>query len=226
VRAAALIVAVWLAAASASADERGWQPDAVFSQVGASNATEAWLVGGQWHWKRAWALRDSLSLRGRWEIAVGRWRTQLDDGERDQSWITQVSLVPTLRLAKPSGRGWYGEVGSGPAMLMPVFRSRDRAFSTEFNFQSHFAVGYVLGDRGQHDLGLRIEHFSNAGIREPNPGVNFGSLRYTYRFGGKGERLMFARPKQGRQPERGADGVAQVAQRHARVHRDLSGRFR
>jgi hypothetical protein len=75
---------------------------------------------------------------------------------------------------------------------MPVFRSRDRDFSTEFNFQSHLAVGYVLGERGEHDFGLRIEHFSNAGIREPNPGMNFGSLRYTHRFGAGGERLRFA----------------------------------
>jgi lipid A 3-O-deacylase len=199
VKAAALVVVFWLAAAAAAADERGWQPDAVFSQVGAGSATNAWSVGGQWHWKRAWALRDSLVLRGRWEFAVGRWRTQLDDGERDQSWITQVSLVPTLRLTRPSGRGWYGEIGSGPAMLMPVFHSRGREFSTEFNFQSHLAVGYVLGDRGEHDLGLRIEHFSNAGIHEPNPGMNFASLRYTYRFGGGSERLRFAGAKEQRQ---------------------------
>jgi hypothetical protein len=201
VNAAALIVVLWLAAvASATADERGWQPDAMFSQVGAGSATDAWSVGGQWHWRRAWALRDSLVLRGRWEIAFGRWRTQFDDGRRDRSWTTQVSLVPTLRLTTPSGRGWYGEIGSGPALLIPVFQGRDRRFSTEFNFQSHLAVGYVLGDRGKHDLGLRIEHFSNAGIREPNPGMNFGSLRYTYRFGGASQRLIFAREKERHQP--------------------------
>lgn len=181
-RAAALIVAVWLAAASARADERGWQPDAVFSQVGTGRATDSWSVGGQWHWKRAWALRESLILRGRWEIAVGRWRADLEERRRDESWVTQVSVVPTLRLTGWSGRGWYGEIGSGPAMLMPVFRSRHRSFSTEFNFQSHLALGYTLGPASQHDVGLRIEHFSNAGIRDPNPGMEIASLRYTYRF--------------------------------------------
>jgi lipid A 3-O-deacylase len=192
VKAAALVVVLWLAALSAAADERGWQPDAVFSQIGASSSTDAWSVGGQWHWKRAWALRDSLVLRGRWEISVGRWRTDLSDGERDESWVTQVSVVPTLRLMGLSEHGWYGEIGSGPAMLMPVFQSRNRTFSTEFNFQSHLAVGYTLGFDGEHDLGMRIEHFSNAGIREPNPGTNFASLRYTYRFGGGREPLLLA----------------------------------
>lgn len=57
-----------------------------------------------------------------------------------------MSAVPALRLTGLSERGWYGEIGSGPAMLMPVFHS--------------------------------------AGIRSPNPGMNFASLRYTYRIGG------------------------------------------
>ena len=190
-KAAALIAVVWLAAATAEADDRRWQPDAIFSQVGAGDATDAWSVGGQWHWRRGWVVRESLVLRGRWEFAFGRWRSDLDEGG-DQTWVSQLSVVPTLRLSKPSGGGWYAELGSGPSLVMPVFHSRDREFSTEFNFQSHLAVGYVLGERGEHDFGLRIEHFSNAGIRDPNPGMNFGSLRYTYRFGAGGERLRFA----------------------------------
>ena len=71
---------------------------------------------------------------------------------------------------------------------MPVFQSEPGVLD-RVQFQSHLAVGHVLGERGEHDLGLRIEHFSNAGIREPNPGMNFGSLRYTYRFDAGGEGL-------------------------------------
>ncbi len=181
-KAAAILAVVWLAAAGAEADTQAWRPDGVFSQVSAGAATDAWSIGGQWHWKRAWALSDSLMLRGRWEFAVGRWRADLDEEGHDHAWVTQVSAVPTLRLTNMSYRGWYAELGSGPSLLMPVFRSRDRAFSTEFNFQNHLAVGYVLGKRGEHDFGLRIEHFSNAGIRAPNPGMDFASLRYTYQY--------------------------------------------
>jgi hypothetical protein len=182
VKFAALAAVLSLVAASATAGERGWQPDAVFSQVGGGSATDVWSIGGQWYWKRAWILRDSVVLHGRWEIGVGRWRADLNGQGREQNWVTQVSVVPTLRVFGVNGRGWYGEIGSGPAMLMPVFRSRNRSFSTEFNFQSHLALGYTLGYDGQHDIGLRLEHFSNAGIRDPNPGMDVASLRYTYRF--------------------------------------------
>ena len=200
---AALFAVLWLGAASAMGGERGWQPDAVFSQMGAGTATDSWSVGAQWHWRRAWLIRDSLLLRGRWEFAVGRWRADEDDAS-DEFWVTQLSAVPSLRLSGPASRGWYAEIGSGPSVLMPVFQSRSRSFSTEFNFQSHLAVGRTLGMQGEHDLAFRIEHFSNAGIREPNPGMDFVSLRYTYRFGGGSDRLRFA----GTEEESGDPGDA------------------
>jgi hypothetical protein len=188
-RAAAALAFAWLAVA-AEAGAQAWRPDAIFSQAGAGKATDAWSIGTQWHWRRAWAWREALVLHGRWEFAIGRWHTEL--GGRDQAWVTQLSAVPALRLSRPSERGWYAELGSGPSLLMPLFRGRDREFSTEFNFRSHLAVGYVLGERGEHDFGVRVEHFSNAGIRDPNPGMDFAALRYTYRFGADRERLRFA----------------------------------
>ena len=180
---AALIVVALLGAIAGPARGDDWQPDAVFSQVGAGSATDAWSVGGEWHWRHSWAIRDTLVLSGRWDLAIGRWRADLNDGDGDEAWVTQVSAVPTLRLSGLGSRGWYAEAGIGPSMLMPIFESRDRIFSTEFNFQNHLAVGRTFGARGEHDLALRIEHFSNGGIREPNPGIEFASLRYTYRLG-------------------------------------------
>ena len=182
-RASRIVLAVvCLAALSAGAAEQSWRPDAAFTQVGAGDATESWSMGWQWHLNREWHWGRSLALRGHWEVALGRWRTELNEDGRDHAWITQVGVVPSLRLSSTTRHAWYAELGSGPTFLLPVYRSRDRRFSTEFNFQSHLAVGYVLGERGEHDLGLRIDHFSNAGIREPNPGINLASFRYTYRL--------------------------------------------
>jgi lipid A 3-O-deacylase len=39
-----------------------------------------------------------------------------------------------------------------------------------------------LGQQRQHELQLRLEHVSNAGIKEPNPGANFVQLRYALHF--------------------------------------------
>ena len=34
----------------------------------------------------------------------------------------------------------------------------------------------------RHELALRLQHFSNAGIKHPNPGENFVQLRYAQGF--------------------------------------------
>jgi hypothetical protein len=44
------------------------------------------------------------------------------------------------------------------------------------------AVGRMFGAERQHELVLRLEHFSNAGIDHPNPGENFVQLRYAHRL--------------------------------------------
>ena len=33
-----------------------------------------------------------------------------------------------------------------------------------------------------HELALRVQHYSNAGIRHPNPGENFVQLRGSFAF--------------------------------------------
>ena len=43
-------------------------------------------------------------------------------------------------------------------------------------------MGISLGGHGEHEVGLRVQHFSNADIRLPNPGETFLRVRYAYRF--------------------------------------------
>lgn len=164
----------------ARADADGWRPDAAFTQLGAGRTTEAWSAGLQWRWSREWRW-GAASVTGHWEFAAGRWRAELDADRTEWAWVTQLSAVPSLRVTSPGGT-WYGEGGTGPSLIVPLYRSRDASFSTRFNFQSHLAVGYVWGERGEHDVSAHIEHYSNAGIRDPNPGVDLLSLRYTLRF--------------------------------------------
>lgn len=178
------IAAAMAVAAATHANAQGWRPDAAFTQLGKGDSTEAWSAGAQWDWQSDWRFGRSLLLRGRWEVALGRWRAEIGDRDIAWAWITQLSAVPNLRLSSAdSVGGWYAEAGIGPSLLLPIYRSRERRFSTKFNFQDHLSVGYVWGRRGEHDLGLRIDHYSNAGIRKPNPGVDLFSLRYAYRFG-------------------------------------------
>ena len=77
---------------------------------------------------------------------------------------------------------WFLEAGVGLSLTSVLYQTQAKRFSTRFNFGTHLGLGRNFGTRGEHELSLRVEHFSNAGIRHPNPGENFVQLRYVYRF--------------------------------------------
>ncbi len=153
-------------AASEEAATAGWQPTATFVQVGAAESASAVVVGTNWDWR--WRRHTRWGdLTGYWEVSAGRWSSELPEGGRSNDWVTQLGITPVLRLQPEAwGGGWFVEGGIGANVLLPIYRAKGRRF----------------GDRSQHEVALRVQHFSNAGIKHPNPGENFLQLRYTRRF--------------------------------------------
>ena len=102
---------------------------------------------------------------------------------RPTAWVTQLGLTPALRYQWDGGDSpWFAEAGIGINALAPVFRDGDRQFSTAFNFGDHIALGRSFDSDRRKELSLRLQHFSNGGIKRPNPGINFIQLRYTHAF--------------------------------------------
>ena len=169
--------------AAAGADRSPWLPSRAFVQLGVAEHASAAVVGAIWDW--GW-FRDVGwgRLTGYWDVSFGRWASDRVDGDSNShAWVTQLGFTPVLRLYPGrNGAGWYVEGGIGANMLVPVYRTEDKRFSTKFNFGDHLAVGWTFGERAEHELAVRIQHFSNAGIRKPNPGENFLQLRYSRRF--------------------------------------------
>jgi len=77
---------------------------------------------------------------------------------------------------------WFVEGGIGATVTSSVYRNFDKHFSTAFNSGDHVGVGYAFGAARKNEIALRAEHFSNAGIKHPNPGQNFVELRYVHHF--------------------------------------------
>jgi hypothetical protein len=154
---------------------------AFFLQAGVAEDTNMLLAGitWDWPWHRDYAVGR---LSGYWEMSFGRWDT--DHPAREGStWVTQFGVTPVLRIYPASWGGrWFVEGGIGVNLLLPVYRSSDKRFSTSFNFGDHLAVGRRFGQQAEHELSLRLQHFSNAGIKSPNPGEDFVQLRYSRRF--------------------------------------------
>ena len=160
------------------------KPSTLFLQAGtAGSETQTYAAGATWDWP--WRHSTTFgTLSGYSEMSFGRWITDVGDG--GSAWETQLGITPVVRLQSFNSDGWtrhwFAEIGIGANVILPIYRSKEKRFSTTFNFGDHFAIGRQFGAQHQHELALRVQHFSNGGIDEPNPGENFLQLRYSHRW--------------------------------------------
>ena len=131
-----------------------------------------------------WSTRTdgwSVLREGYWDIFASQWDGPSFGGRRTV--FTQVGVIPTLRYRFDERQSaWFAEAGLGVSFLDGIYGTPDRIFSSRFNFSEVLALGRNFGPGGNMELALRLQHFSNGGIHQPNPGENFVQLRYTVRF--------------------------------------------
>jgi hypothetical protein len=125
-------------------------------------------VAAQWRWD--WRLASGgWHLGGYWEVSAGGWR----GGNHD---VYDIGVTPVFRFQRSEG-GPYVEAAIGARVVSDRHVTRRDTFSTRYQFADHIGLGTRFGERNRYDLGLRLQHMSNGGIREPNPGINFLMLR-------------------------------------------------
>jgi lipid A 3-O-deacylase len=105
-------------------------------------------------------------LAGYWELSAALW------DNREES-TADVGFAPVFRIVR---RSLYLEAAVG-FHLVQARISADRTFSTAFQFAEHIGAGLV---GRKYTIGFHVQHLSNGGIDEPNPGINFGILRLQY----------------------------------------------
>lgn len=172
-----ILLAGAMLAPGASADLR---PQGMFVQAGAGeDSARALSVGAVWPWSWQRQVRGSR-LEGITEAYVARWSVK-DSGGR--AGFTHFGVVPLLRLRFSEGRSpWFIEGGIGITYMDRVYRTSDSQFSTQYNFSDVLGAGRNFGAGQRHEVSVRLTHFSNGGLKEPNPGMNLVRLRYGVMF--------------------------------------------
>ena len=132
-----------------------------------SREVDMWRIGAQWAAHPQWLERSRWRLY--WDLAAGGWRG-------DAGTVHDVGLTPVFRYAQ-AARGPYFEGAVGFHLLSDSHITRHLNFSTRFQFGDHVGIGYRFET---YDLSLRLQHLSNGGIANPNPGINFLVLRVQY----------------------------------------------
>jgi lipid A 3-O-deacylase len=177
---------VTAALAFMSASHAAMAIDGVSFEYGKSNSSNSsvnsYIVGVQWNWNKKLIEAGNWHVGGYWDLNLGYWDNQ--SAARTSSSIAEIGFTPVFRFQQNSitGASPYVELGVGLHFLSETSVSTERQFSSRFQFGDHIGVGVRLGDKGQHDIGYRYQHLSNADIREPNQGINFNQVRYQYHF--------------------------------------------
>ena len=101
---------------------------------------------------------------------------------QDSLSTTFVSVGPAVRLSIPFRySGWFMELGTSPTYL------GESNFVTgelggKVHFTSFVVAGGAIGKKNQLSLAARLQHISNAGLRNPNPGVDLLGVQLSYSF--------------------------------------------
>jgi lipid A 3-O-deacylase len=175
-------IAILLTAAAAHADPD--QALGMYMEGGVAphgdHATYSLTLGALVPWAPTEALRSG-PWSFNWDLFVSDWNAPTQTDERRN--YAQLGAIATFRYRFDRGNSpWFTETGLGGTVMNHVYKTITRDFSTAFQFSEVLGLGYSFGVRRDHELSLRLQHFSNADIKEPNPGENFIRVRYAYRF--------------------------------------------
>jgi hypothetical protein len=115
--------------------------------------------------------RRPLKVEGRawWrpqylQLGAGVWRVPDLTGPTRR---VDVSITPVWRYQGAAG---YLEGGFGAYVLSKTVNNDTTALPTSFQFSSHLGTGLALKNAS---VGVAFQHLSNAGIKQPNGGINF-----------------------------------------------------
>ncbi len=174
-RGTALLLGLAVCGGVAAADEDPHRDGGVNVQLGtyarASRAALNWETPVLWSWQRHGGP-SRLELTG--ELGVAYWSAK---HSRQSASAWQLNAVPMFRYWPGGASRCFVEAGIGATLLNRAHFAGD-SFSTAFQFGDHLGAGYQLTPSQR--VSLRFSHFSNAAIKQPNPGLNSVQMVYTY----------------------------------------------
>ena len=133
----------------------------------------------QWDWKTRLLQGANWHVGGYWDAGLSYWNhDNTPTGQNDE--LFDFNLTPVFRLQPNGLAGPYTEAGVG-AHILTSSSIGNRSMGASYQFGAHVGLGYRF-DRKGFEIGYRFQHISNAGITEPNDGINFHQLRLQYHY--------------------------------------------
>lgn len=147
--------------------------DVTFALGRTGDSTTVYRIGTQVDFGSRWLQSSRGHLGGYWDAAYTYW-------EGDETAANHSLSFSPVFVYEFSGETFrpYIEAGVGVAAFSGT-EVEDNQLGLSFQFEDRLGVGVRFDDQ---ELGLRVIHYSNAGIKQPNDGVETYTLHYRFRF--------------------------------------------
>lgn len=127
------------------------------------------------NWDKSWFESSTGRLTGYWDAGYTYWEAGDASGGAHS-----LSFAPVFVYEFGSGNiKPFIEAGIGLAVFSGT-SAGDQDFGSAFNFEDRIGAGLKIGETQK--VGIRAIHYSNAGIKQPNDGIESFSLFYSHRI--------------------------------------------
>ncbi len=124
-------------------------------------------------WLESWSKELGLYF----ESSVNFWEYGAEN-KHDTNFVLAMSPVIEYPITEFNNKPVYFEFGIGFSLLDDTqFAGKD--VGSHYQFEDRIGIKTYFGDNNEHSIGLRYLHYSNAGLQDPNPGLDFISFSYT-----------------------------------------------
>jgi lipid A 3-O-deacylase len=116
-----------------------------------------------------------------WELSVNFWEFGADN-QHDTNYALAVSPVISSQFATIAGKyplKW--ELGIGLSLINDtIFAGKN--IGSHYQFEDRLGLILEFGDNLKQSLAVRYMHYSNGGLNDKNPGMDFLNLSYAVHF--------------------------------------------
>ena len=116
-----------------------------------------------------------------WEASMNLWEYG-DENTHSTNFALSVSPVLTKKIGTFAGKyPVHFEIGIGASLVDDrEFAGKD--IGSHYQFEDRIGFIFSFNDKQTSQISVRYMHYSNAGLNDKNPGLDFLSIGYVYRF--------------------------------------------
>jgi hypothetical protein len=154
--------------------------DGYLVEAGANGDIQSLRVGMIRQWDQQWFADGHWQLTGYWE---GSAAVLNSDGANGKI-VANLGLTPVFRF-RPNALGGaqpYWDIALGLHLLSDSKIDDQHDLGSALQLVPLVGVGVTFGEKSQYDLGYRFQHYTNAGLKEPDDGLSLHQVRLTYLY--------------------------------------------